>query len=79
MSVVLTPHQRKFSMKQMETITENYNQSKCGVVDPSPKTLLQLRLGNIWKKEGYPKDKRSESLLVSPSNIRIYTHKVSPP
>ncbi|KAL6036055.1 hypothetical protein STEG23_026080, partial [Scotinomys teguina] len=28
-SVVLTPHQRNFSLQQMETITENHNRSKC--------------------------------------------------
>lgn len=28
-SVVLTPHQGNFSLQQMETITESYNQPKC--------------------------------------------------
>ena len=32
LSVVLTPHQGMFSLQQMETITENHNQSKCRVV-----------------------------------------------
>lgn len=36
MNVILTLHQGYFSLQQKETITGNYNQSKCRIVEFSP-------------------------------------------
>lgn len=56
----LTPHQGNFSLREMETFTENHNQSRCSVLEPSPRDtstieLLNLRLwdhcgGGGWMK-----------------------------
>jgi hypothetical protein len=40
MSVVFTFYKRNLSLQQIVPITENYNQSKCRVVVPSPNLLI---------------------------------------
>lgn len=39
-SIVFTPHQGIFSLQQTEATTENYTQSKCRAVEPSPKAYM---------------------------------------
>lgn len=59
-NVVLTPYQRNFSWQQMQTITENHNQSKCEeqeTVVPGPNLyictqLLHPRLGDHFGRGG---------------------------
>ena len=54
MNVVLNPNQGNFSLQWTETMTENHNQSKYRVMEPTPsgymyKMFPYLRLSENWE------------------------------
>ena len=56
-SLHITPHETHFTLKQMETTTEGYSQSKGRVVEPIPsryiyKTFPHLRCRELCKRRG---------------------------
>jgi hypothetical protein len=51
-SIFLTTHWENFTLQQMGTVTENYNQSKCRVLKPRPS-------GYIYKTPPSPKAQES--------------------
>jgi hypothetical protein len=75
----------------MESTIENHNQLKGGVEEPGPqrnsykntsatklKEAFRIRTGGgAWKLQK-PKNRRDNNEIVSPSNVRNYTYKVSP-
>ena len=88
-NVVLTPYQRNFSWQQMQTITENHNQSKCEeqeTVVPGPNLyictqLLHPRLGDHFGRGGQiilnQRNKKFAVRLCLLECQRSYIHEVS--
>ena len=86
LSAALSIHQGNVSLPQMETTTENHNQSKCRVVEPSPNGYIYKTLQSLKFREHCEKgverlqeseDRGASCEIVSPGNSRSYTHEVS--
>lgn len=72
----------------METITENHNESKRRVVEPSPRGHVYntappnegsaniLEEGKYLERLWEPEDQGVHSEIVSSSNVKSYTHKI---
>lgn len=75
-------------MQQTEIIKENHSQSEHRVVGPGPnvhiyQTLSQLKLREHLRSENKKRLYKPEDLgifckIVSPRDVRCYTHRVSP-
>lgn len=86
-SLRITPHEPHFTLKQMETTTEGYSQSKGRVVEPIPnryiyKTFPHLRCRELCKRRGreavWVTGKGVCYDSVSPRSVRRYILTVSP-